>query len=476
METGHSQLFADTDDVGVLRERLYDTAAQLQAAARMGLELIEQNQAMQRRLERLELEHEELAQRVSLAERDRRWMQEQSLRVDQLRASVGELVAQAEGGRTRRGTDDRRVCELERTVDTLRLGMESLAHVIREDASPRPWVAEIGALQRALGEVRRDIESLTSLVDAAYETRDGLEAQQRARHADMARQVGELASRAAAHDGAQDEMRARLDALCEGVVGLDDLLQSVVADYHTTLTDHEQAIRSLTDSHAELAEERRWAARQHPRLCTPPLPTPQTATGHRPPHPTGATPAARPPRSRRAPSAERCGPAAGDHRYAGGERLDDIFASIGETPATSSSTTSDGCSSPPPLPVSMADELAAGLPEWPSAGGSHPRKAASMVASSRRRASRPRISSFSQLPSEQPSPRSPATVAGFSVISAPSHVGVGWGNYWNARHHRAHFGLQQRLNISIAHGERPRTLSAPSTATELGPGDLAAAD
>ncbi|KAJ2771776.1 hypothetical protein IWQ56_001653 [Coemansia nantahalensis] len=355
METGHSQLFADTDDVGVLRERLYDTAAQLQAAARMGLELIEQNQAMQRRLERLELEHEELAQRVSLAERDRRWMQEQSLRVDQLRASVGELVAQAEGGRTRRGTDDRRVCELERTVDTLRLGMESLAHVIREDASPRPWVAEIGALQRALGEVRRDIESLTSLVDAAYETRDGLEAQQRARHADMARQVGELASRAAAHDGAQGEMRARLDALCEGVVGLDDLLQSVVADYHTTLTDHEQAIRSLTDSHAELAEERRWAARQHPRL-------------------------------------------------------------------------------------------------------------------------RPRISSFSQLPSEQPSPRSPATVAGFSVISAPSHVGVGWGNYWNARHHQAHFGLQQRLNISIAHGERPRTLSAPSTATELGPGDLAAAD
>ncbi|KAJ2709464.1 hypothetical protein H4R19_004237 [Coemansia spiralis] len=473
MDAEHSLLVTDTDDVDVLRERLHDTTAQLQTAARMGLELVAQNQAMQRRLERLEHEHEGLVQRVSLAERDRRWMQEQSLRVDQLRASVAELAAQAEGSRSRRAAGDRRVGSLEHSVDKLRLDVDGLVQALDEDAPSRRWAAEIAALQRGLGEARADIESLTSLAEAAHETRDGREAQRKTRHADLARQLGDLAAQAAARDSAQDEMHARLGALCGGVVSLDELLHSVVAEYQATLTDHEQAIRTLTDAQSQLAEEQRWAAIHASRPCSPLPPLPQTAGNRQRSRPNGALTTSQPARGRgggggvqRAAARRESTVQAGRREHMGGECLDSILADI---PAAGSAGGLPPLPPPSP-PVSISGGSGPAHPAWPPAG-TQPRKAASVVASSRRRASRPRISSFSQLHSQPP-----AIVAGFSVISTQSHVGVGWGNYWNSRRRHTNFGLHQRLNITMAHGELLHAQSAPSTARPLGLGDLAAAD
>ncbi|KAJ1718461.1 hypothetical protein LPJ61_006619, partial [Coemansia biformis] len=219
--------YADVDDAGVLRELLHDATMQLQAAARMGLELVEQNRAMQRRLERLEQDQEELQQRVGLAERDRRWMQEQSLRVDQLRASVGDLAAQAEGSRARRAAHDKSVGRLDYSVDKLRQDLDALMQTVDQNASLRRRAVEIGSIQRSLGETRDDVGSLASLVEGLREMLDGSGAQQRTRHADLARQVAELDGQAAKRDDVQGEMQAQIDSLSEGVAGLEQMTRSV---------------------------------------------------------------------------------------------------------------------------------------------------------------------------------------------------------------------------------------------------------
>ncbi|KAJ2252715.1 hypothetical protein GGI13_003119 [Coemansia sp. RSA 455] len=83
------------------------------------------------------------------------------------------------------------------------------------------------------------------------------------------------------------------------------------------------------------------------------------------------------------------------------------------------------------------------------------RKAASVAgapsASGSRSRSRPRqrVSSFSRIAA----PTSPtrAAAGGLStILSSSAHVGVGWGNYWEARRHRLQFDIQKRLAMSAS--------------------------
>ncbi|KAJ2784520.1 hypothetical protein H4R18_001060 [Coemansia javaensis] len=465
MEADHTQLYADTDDAGVLRARLRDTTARLEAAARVGLELVEQNQAMQRRLERLEQDQDELRQRVGLAERDRRWMQEQSLRVDQLRASVGELAALAEGARAARAESSRHSAAVAASIDKLRQDLDALVQTVDQAALSRRWAAEIAGLQRALGDARDGTSALASRVDEVCERAERAEAQQRARQADAARQLAELGVWAAECDAAQAGARDQAEWACGQIRALDEALRSVVAEHSATLNDHEQALRTLADAQAQLADEGRWlAAAAAATVAAPPAALPQT--------PQTATTAQGRCRAARAHAPQMAG---GDAQKRGtttsavvvaaaacaGECLDSVFAS--GSPLLSS-------------PVSVAGELrqeglllgAQSPPGWAPLAAGPPRKAASVVAPARRRASRPRVSSFSQADEQRQQrrqrrrPQSPAAVAAFSAISAPSHVGVGWGNHWEARSRCLQFDIQQRLSISI--GARPS------------PDDLAGAD
>ncbi|KAJ2798536.1 hypothetical protein H4R20_004786 [Coemansia guatemalensis] len=140
----------NTEDADALRSQLHEATTQLQAAAHMGLELVEQNQEMRQRLASMEEMHEDLKQRLGLVERDRRWMQDHFLRIDQLRASVNELVSQADSARNRRASDDQRLGRLDYAVDKLREDLDSLAQTVDRNTLPRRLASEMAAAHRAL--------------------------------------------------------------------------------------------------------------------------------------------------------------------------------------------------------------------------------------------------------------------------------------------------------------------------------------
>ncbi|KAJ2497845.1 hypothetical protein GGH96_004800 [Coemansia sp. RSA 1972] len=414
----------DTDDVDTLRHRLHETTSQLEAAAHMGLELAQHNTRLQQRVDTLESTHDDLRQRMSAVERDRRWMHEQSLRVDQMRVSVTDLVARDDATRSRLTTTDRHNHELNTRVQMLQTDVEAMAQVVDTVQTGTRRTNE-HTLQRMLSEARDRISELAAALSEAEERVRVNEERQRVHAALVERRVGEMDLRVSRGEMEQKDTEERLEWLVGKREELDQTVQSMAAEYREMLGDHEQAIRGL----------RADACMHYGDSLM--LQTPQTAT-------------------RADPYAMHADSDSGvDVRCLAGESMGDIFANDRLQYETQLPF--------PSPPLSMASHRA--CPDAsvsPLARVSRPeayvlplarvsRKAASVIGTPYRTPQRPRarVSSFSGLNDTSRSGAPKVSHLG-AIISPTAHVGVGWGNYWEARKHLLQFDLQSRLGLSAS--------------------------
>ncbi|KAJ2132022.1 hypothetical protein GGF48_001204, partial [Coemansia sp. RSA 921] len=235
----------DTDDVDTLRHRLHETTSQLEAAAHMGLELAQHNTRLQQRVDTLESTHDDLRQRMSAVERDRRWMHEQSLRVDQMRVSVTDLLARDDATRTRLTTTDRHNTELNMRVQMLQTDVEAMAQVVDNVQNGARRANEHTHVQRALSEARDRISELAAALNEAEERVRINEERQRVYKALVERRVSELDARVTRDEMERKDGEERLEWLVVKREELDQTVQSMAAEYAEMLGDHEQAIRGL---------------------------------------------------------------------------------------------------------------------------------------------------------------------------------------------------------------------------------------
>ncbi|KAJ2609568.1 hypothetical protein H4S08_003989 [Coemansia sp. RSA 1365] len=500
MDSNTSQCFDETEDADTLRLQLHEATTQLQAAAHMGLELVEQNQEMRQRLANMEEMHEDLKQRLGLVERDRRWMQDHFLRVDQLRASVNELVLQADSSRTRRATNDQRLGSLDYAVDKLREDLDSLVQAVDRNTLPRRLVSEMATAHRSLNDIKDNAASQDARINELYERTGCLENRQRFQHAEAVRHNTEVDGRIIQMEGLQDETQQQGRLLESELKELENSLRNIVTEYCSMLHDHEQTIRALGDAQASLESQHLALADKHELVCgghsmphynssyaysattdegfTNALQTPETAgrVGH-----------SRDRRVRRNGKAilksdsdenvvslalaqtpdgllaqkRRSAKRAKEKRDSVIERKEDIGngESLGDIFANDAVTENSSVVFPSP-PMSMAGEIGSDSSttqplQFITSLSTTPRKAASVVGTNcgrtpTRTRMRPRVSSFSRLENSVVSPfKLPSPGIG-RMISTQSHVGLGWGNYWEARRHRLQFDIQTRLGLSPA--------------------------
>ncbi|KAJ2441425.1 hypothetical protein GGF42_007294 [Coemansia sp. RSA 2424] len=431
----------------------------------MGIDLATQNQALTTKLSELSQEQETLRQRLDLVERDRRWMQDQSLRVDQVRASLNELLAKNEGNRSRYAATELRIDGLTTAVAKLRDNVDEQTRALDSVASVLDAQSAISSQGLRLTEVD---ESVTKN-----------ESRRRTQATETMRVLSELSGRVSSSEALQRETQAQMDWVSSHQRELQESLQSVVREYNTMLNEHEQAIRILGDSHAVLesqvclsqqsssavihtpmsirnkgsgggsglptpASSAPSIARQKPRT-TPESPVEENHYSDAPNSPI--TPATAP-----ASTARPNGVAAGRRRNRDsgiytvpvmrGESLGDIFANDTMTSHNDDTNSLEIADRAVVLPPAAVSRKAASVAGAPSASGER----------SNRGRSRPRNSSFSR---DRVAPTSPARMAGGggglgNILSSSAHVGVGWGNYWEARRHRLQFDIQKRLSISAA--------------------------
>ncbi|KAJ2137005.1 hypothetical protein GGH17_001733 [Coemansia sp. RSA 788] len=421
----------DTDDVDTLRHRLHETTSQLEAAAHMGLELAQHNTRLQQRVDTLESTHDDLRQRMSAVERDRRWMHEQSLRVDQMRVSVTDLLARDDATRTRLTTTDRHNTELNMRVQMLQTDVEAMAQVVDNVQNGARRANEHTHVQRALSEARDRISELAAALNEAEERVRINEERQRVYRALVERRVGELDARVTRGEMERKDGEERLEWLVVKREELDQTVQSMAAEYAEMLGDHEQAIRGL----------RADACMHYDDSFANPLvlQTPQTALRTDPRYAMHAD-----------------SDSGVDVRCLAGESMGDIFAN------DSLQYDEHQLSFPSP-PLSMASHCArpeasvSPLARVPRSEASVSplarvsRKAVSVIGTSYRTPQRPRarVSSFSGLNDTNRSGAPKVSHLG-AIISPTAHVGVGWGNYWEARKHLLQFDLQSRLGLSAA--------------------------
>ncbi|KAJ2393110.1 hypothetical protein H4S02_000403 [Coemansia sp. RSA 2611] len=373
------------DEADTLRQQLHQTTAQLEAAAHMGLELAQHNDALQHRLSQIESSHEDLVLRLRVMERDQRWMHEQSLRVDQMRGSLNELSTLVDQERSRRLAGEQRLGQVDGAVARVREDVDALAQAV-ESGAPRKWTVEATAIQRVLGELRGSVDALDARQSELDERVGRAETRARGQLAESRRHQSAADRRVALIEEAHGEAQAQAAWLAAQHDGLAQQLAQLSTAYAATLDDHEQSIRSL-------------ATPLHPAYM---YATPQSARfAELEPAPDRPTQPA----------------------FVHGESLDDIFAADHSKHVF------------PSPPQSLASELA---------DARVPRKAQSMVGtpSNASRRMRARVSSFSRLDEKRvvsPSKMSP----GFKMIS-PAHVGLGWGQYWD----RQKVGIRERLGLS----------------------------
>ncbi|KAJ2081051.1 hypothetical protein H4R24_002622 [Coemansia sp. RSA 988] len=507
MDSNHSQQLDSTEDTDTLRSQLHEATTQLKAAAHMGLELVEQNQEMRQRLVNMEELHDDLRQRLGLVERDRRWMQDHFLRVDQLRASVNDLVAQADSARNRRASDDQRLRSLDYAVEKLREDFDSLVQTVDRNILPRRLATEMAAVHRALNDMKDNAASQDVRINELSERTDCLENRQQTQHAELVRHNTEVGGRLLQVEGLQDETREQSAVLESELRKLEQSFRAIVTDYCSMLHDHEQRIRILGDSQASLESRQLGMADSHGLRYSGHslshydssyaysaaadgdgfanvLQTPETVG--RTSHSAGLcarrngkgivesesdddiaslalaqTPdgfLAQKRRSTRQAKGKRdSGIGSGRvERIGHGEILGDIFANDAVVTAENNSLAF------PSPPMSMAGEVGSDSSNsnaqqlrflTPLSAPS--RKAASVVGTPcgrtpTRSRMRPRVSSFSKLETSAASPVKLSSPGLGRMISTPSHVGLGWGNYWEARRHRLQFDIQTRLGLPAA--------------------------
>ncbi|KAJ2853686.1 hypothetical protein GGI22_004772 [Coemansia erecta] len=264
----------------------------------------------------------------------------------------------------------------------------------------------------------------------------------RSQTTELSRTLGETMRQVQEIAELRNEAQEQIDSVASNQRNIEQSLQSVIHEYNAMLNDHEQAIRLLGESQSMLeAQSAVGGARLPARNATRPDVSRKQSRFQRT-YPNSAH-----------PSLHQC------------ESLDDIFASDNAYRLNDASGSS--CSPPterggtalpsPPLSTAAAAEAEAEAPV--RFEGTPLRKAASVVGTPNKPRVRPRVSSFSKLTTN---PKQNTTLAqilvsptrmssGFSnIISTTSHVGVGWGNYWEARRHRLQFDIQKRFGLPAA--------------------------
>ncbi|PIA15725.1 hypothetical protein COEREDRAFT_81844 [Coemansia reversa NRRL 1564] len=525
MDSNTSQSFDDTEDTDTLRLQLHDATTQLQAAAHMGLELVEQNQEMRQRLANMEEMHEDLKQRLGLVERDRRWMQDHFLRVDQLRASVNELVHQADSARTRRAVNDQRLGSLDYAVDKLREDLDSLVQTVDRNTLPRRLVSEMATAHRSLNDMKDNAASQDARINELYERTGCLETRQRSQHAEVMRYNTEVDGRILQMEGLQDEAQGQSRLLESELKELEHSLRTIVSEYCSMLHDHEQTIRVLGDAQASLESQHLALADKHDLVCSGhPMPhynssytysattgggfanalqTPETAgrighSGDRRVRRNGkailksesdedivSLALAQTPDGLLAQKRTSTKRVKVKRDSAIGEGKEDIGECLGDIFANDAVTENSSVLFPSP-PMSMAGEIGSDSSttqplQFITSLSTTPRKAASVIGtncgrSPTRARMRPRVSSFSRLENSVVSPFKLPSPGFGRMISTQSHVGLGWGNYWEARRHRLQFNIQTRLGLSPAIVSAKMEDACNITSSPSKEQDLAAAD
>ncbi|KAJ1893095.1 hypothetical protein LPJ81_005431 [Coemansia sp. IMI 209127] len=422
----------------------------------MGLELAHQNAALQERLQSLEADQSDMHQRMGLIERDRRWMQEQSLRVDQIRATLNELVTKADGTRSRRESSDQRVDHLDYIVEKLKEDVESLAQTVDSSVSMRKWTAESGATHRAID----DVSDKVAMLDARLVEMEGqvsvFDGRHRSQTTELSRTLGETMRQVQEIAELRNEAQVQIDSVASNQRNIEQSLQSVIYEYNAMLNDHEQAIRLLGESQSMLEVQSAVGARPLPARNATRSDVSRKQSRFQRTYPNSAR-----------PSLQQCeslddifaNDRACQSSGTSGSSLDDIFAN--DRAYRSNGTSGSSCPPPPPAGSGVTALPSPPLSTSPASAvrfeGTPLRKAASVVGTPNKPRVRPRVSSFSKLTTnpKQNTTRaqilvSPTRMAsGFSnIISTTSHVGVGWGNYWEARRHRLQFDIQKRFGLS----------------------------
>ncbi|KAJ2319358.1 hypothetical protein GGI00_006422, partial [Coemansia sp. RSA 2681] len=308
------------------------------------------------------------------------------------------------------------------------------------------------------------------------------ESRRRTQAIENMRVLSELSGRVSSSEALQRETQAQMDWVSSHQRELQESLQSVVREYNTMLNEHEQAIRILGDSHAVLESQVCLSQQSSSTAIHTPmsirnkgsgggggssLPTPASSapriarqnprTATESPveesHYSGALNSPITPATAPASTARPNGVAAGRRRNRDsgiytvpvmrGESLGDIFANDTMTSHNDDNNGLEIADRAVVLPPAAVSRKAASVAGAPSASGER----------SNRGRSRPRNSSFSR---DRVAPTSPTRMAGGgggglgNILSSSAHVGVGWGNYWEARRHRLQFDIQKRLSISAA--------------------------
>ncbi|KAJ2752420.1 hypothetical protein GGI19_003846 [Coemansia pectinata] len=461
------------DSVDDLRVQLRDTTTRLQSAARIGIDLATQNQALTTKLNDLAQEQEDLRRRLDLVERDRRWMQDQSLRVDQVRASLNDLLAKADGNRNRQVATDSRIDGLGAAVAKLRDEVDEQAHALDSVASVRKWAGEFSAIQRALADAQSAISSQGERLSELSESVTKCEFRRRTHATETSRVLSDLDCRASSSEASQREFQAQMDWVASHQRELQDSLQSVIQEYNTMLNEHEQAIRILGDTHAIL--ESQVALPQTPSSRAYDLHTPVSLRSSRgsenllTPASSAPNTVRRKPRAVALPIECISTHASDDNDQYSGSLSSPTTTAQHKGVAASQRKRDSGLGTAPPLPTLRGEVLGdifandnmmnnGGLESIAEVGFPSSvilRKAASVAgapsASGSRSRSRPRqrISSFSRITAPTSPTRAAAGGLG-TILSSSAHVGVGWGNYWEARRHRLQFDIQKRLAISAS--------------------------
>ncbi|KAJ2780884.1 hypothetical protein GGI15_003387 [Coemansia interrupta] len=443
MDTEHSTAFDTITDIEVLRSYLRDTTQSLHSAAQMGISLAQQNQALQTRLSELTQDHQDLHQRLTLIEHDRKWLQQQSLRVDQLRVTLNELQSKHERAE-RRMASDQRVSSVQSALDVLREDFDLLARTVEEERRSRRKDSDMASVTKSVSTNKAAINHLRAQIGELSEIVDMGEAKNKANSTETQRALAEIGQRFGRLEGDQQEAQRNIHDVAEHQGKIEQSLESVIVEYNTMLNEHEQAIRILGESQSVLESQLpagRLGYTLQDTLARASSRPRNTGRG-------GRATSAQPAGSRNGAAVAFAPPA---FPIKGGESLDDIFAAdegVAMLPARADA----GLPLSPPLSTTSAEITSiSALPAM-----AHTRKAASVIGTPGDRPkqrTRPRMSSFSRLasPASSAPSMSPTRMAGFgNIISTTAHVGVGWGNYWQARRHRLQFDIQRRLGLSAS--------------------------
>ncbi|KAJ1645478.1 hypothetical protein LPJ64_002947 [Coemansia asiatica] len=469
MDTENTVSINTITDVNILRSYLRDTTESLHSAAQMGLDLAQQNQALQQRLDNMARSQEELEQRLLLVERDRQWFQQQSLRIDQISANLADLQTRSEKT-SRRMASEQHVAVVEKSVERLREDMEGLARSLEESGGTNRQSVGLKTVFNTVRELADTLGDLRQAVEQMSERVEQNDVRTRSMAEDLGKQVVGLRKRV---DGLQDmgqEAQLAVDSVALRQGDLEASLKSVIHEYNDMLNEHEQTLRILGEAQSVL--ESQVAQRQPPVYSLNRVISPSASRNHMPRSTASAASIVRDMdhsdlhdiEEKHTASAPPTQSQSQSQSLAGfGESLGDIFAddaAVGNTHAGTSrrSAAAEGFLPSPPLSTMSSDQAAAPSSLLTAGMLAHTtRKAASVIGTPGDRPkqrTRPRMSSFSKITAARNSQGlgpalSPTKLSDFgNILSATAHVGVGWGNYWQARRDRLQFDIQRRLGLS----------------------------